>query len=293
MKLSLAPIPFYWSVDTIRAFYDDIARTPVDIVYLGEIVCYKRRGLRLPDWLDIADMLAGHGKEVILSSLVLVDGEAESKATRSLCGNGRYRVEANDMSAVGLSAGTPFVAGATLNIYNEHTLSLIAEAGATRFVAPIELGAAPLTQLRGRLPALECEILAFGRPALAYSARCFTARNYDRGKDACERICLDHADGMLVETQENEAFLVLNGLQIHAAKPLNYAGELESLRGAGVDILRIMPESQNTPLVIDAFRGLLDRRYTQEEAAARLAPFMTIGSANGYWRGQAGRLSCH
>ncbi|MDA8360502.1 MAG: U32 family peptidase [Gammaproteobacteria bacterium] len=292
MKLSLAPVPFYWSVEEIRTFYDDIARTPVDIVYLGETVCYKRRGLHLDDWMEIADGLAAQGKEVVLSSLVLVDGEAEGKATRRLCANGRYRIEANDMSAVGLSAGTPFIAGATLNIYNEHTLALIAEAGATRFVAPIELGSAALMTLRARAPSLECEILAFGRPALAYSARCFTARNYDRGKDACERICLDHPEGMLVETQEDEAFLVLNGLQIHAARPLNYATELDSLRHAHIDILRIMPEKTGTDRIIDAFHGLVAGRYTQDQVTTQLAPFAPTGSANGYWRGQAGRLTC-
>ncbi len=290
MRLALAPIPFFWSADVVTDFYAAIASTPIDIVYLGETVCYKRRGPTLAEWLAIADRLADHGKEVVLSSLVLVDGEAELKATRRLCANGRYLVEANDMSAVSLCRGAPFVAGATLNIYNEDALAILAEAGATRFVASVELSGAALGALRAAGPArLDCEALAFGRPALAYSARCFSARNADRGKDQCEWVCEQEPEGVLVRTQEDDAFLTLNGLQVHAGHPINVLGEIEAMREAGVDILRIMPEVRDTALVIDAFRGVLDGRYPLAEAQKRLVPLTGGIIANGYWRGVAGR----
>jgi len=290
MKLALAPIPFFWSADVVRDFYDEVAQTEVDIVYLGETVCYKRRGLRLAEWMEIGDQLVARGKEVVLSSLVLVDGEAELKATRRLCANGRFPIEANDMSAVTLSQGTPFIAGATLNLYNEDALAILADVGAVRFVAPLELSGEALATLRVAGPTdIRCEALAFGRPALAYSARCFTARHADRGKDACEWVCEQQPEGLLVKTQEDASFLTINGLQVHAAYPLNYVTEIEAMRAAGIDILRITPQSQGTKVIIDAFRGVLDHRYSVPEAQARLAAFTQGQAGNGYWRGIAGQ----
>lgn len=290
MKLSLAPIPFFWEPETVSRFYADVAQSSVDIVYLGETVCYKRRGLSLADWMRIADKLVAHGKEVVLSSLVLVDGEAEIKATKRLCANGRFLVEANDMSAVSLSRGSPFVGGATLNIYNEAALDILKTAGATRFVAPLELSGAAVATLRTAGPIdIDCEILAFGRPPLAYSARCFSARNADRGKDACEWVCEQQPQGIMVRTQEEADFLTINGLQIHAAHPLNYVADIETLRAAQVNVLRIMPESVGTNIVIETFRGILDQRYSATEAMARLAPFTQGHDGNGYWRGIAGQ----
>ena len=290
MRLALAPIPFFWSREAVLAFYDVIADTAVDIVYLGETVCYKRRSPGLADWMAIAEKLTSSGKEVVLSSLVLVDGEAELKATRRLCDNGRFPIEANDMSAVSLSRHTPFVAGATLNVYNEDALAILADAGATRFVASLELSGEALATLRAAgPPGIECELLAFGRPALAYSARCFSARNADRGKDQCEWVCEREPEGVLVRTQEDDAFLTLNGLQIHAAQPINYIAEIDTMRRARVDILRIMPEIRDTALVIDAFEGVLQGRYTVAEGQNRLVPLTGGQDANGYWRGAAGR----
>ena len=62
-KLSLGPILYYWPRDTVMSFYETIADTPVDIVYLGETVCSKRRLMRLDDWLQLAAMLQAAGKQ--------------------------------------------------------------------------------------------------------------------------------------------------------------------------------------------------------------------------------------
>ena len=62
MKLSLGPIQHFWDRDRVFDFYARMAEAPVDIVYLGETVCSKRRALRLPDWLTITARLANAGK---------------------------------------------------------------------------------------------------------------------------------------------------------------------------------------------------------------------------------------
>ncbi|MHB1566764.1 MAG: ubiquinone anaerobic biosynthesis protein UbiV [Acidiferrobacter sp.] len=292
MKLALAPIPFFWPPDRVRAFYDDIARSAIDIVYLGETVCYKRRGLRLADWMALGEQLIAAGKEVVLSSLILVDGEAELKATRRLCAQGEFPVEANEMAAVQACAGRPFVAGLMMNLYNEEALAIIAACGARRFVAALELGREALTALNTqRPPGLECEVLAFGRPTLATSARCFTARADDHGKDDCDLRCRDHEQGIPVATQEGQPFLVINGLHILGARPVNLIDDIESLRDAGVDVLRLVPDNAQTGVIIDTFHKRLDGRHTADEARQRLMVAAGPGT-NGYWRGMAGALSC-
>ncbi|MGB4360887.1 MAG: U32 family peptidase, partial [Rhodoferax sp.] len=70
MKLSLGPIQYYWPRDEVLAFYEAVAPSPVDIVYLGEVVCSRRHEVRLSDWLDIAAVLREAGKEVLLSTQV-------------------------------------------------------------------------------------------------------------------------------------------------------------------------------------------------------------------------------
>ena len=63
MKLSLGPILYYWGRDDVRAFYEQSLAWPVDIYYIGEVVCSRRHEMRLEDWLDIAAMLGAEGRE--------------------------------------------------------------------------------------------------------------------------------------------------------------------------------------------------------------------------------------
>ena len=49
MQLSLGPILTYWPRAQVLRFYEDVAASQVNIVYLGEAVCSRRHELRLPD----------------------------------------------------------------------------------------------------------------------------------------------------------------------------------------------------------------------------------------------------
>ncbi len=315
MKLTLGPLLYYWSREDTLAFYEEAAAWPVDSVYLGETVCSRRHLLRLQDYLDLAEKLTNAGKEVVLSTQTLIESESDLKALRKLidwvtsrslspspssggggelqaplqggAGMGRFLVEANEWGAVRLLAekGAPFVAGPTLNAYNPDTLAILAESGATRWVPPVEMPREMLAAMQ--VPAgLETELFAYGRLPLAFSARCFTARHYNLQKDDCQFRCLDHPDGLTMRTRESEDFLTLNGIQTQSAKVMSLAHRLDELRGAGVDLLRLSPQSRHMGRVVDVFRALLDGDIAA--APEKLEQLMPGQPCDGYWLGEAG-----
>ena len=291
MKLSLGPNLFYWPKQTTLDYYEEIARQPVDIVYLGETVCSRRHELRAEDWLEVAQRLAAAGKEVVLASQSLIESESDLKALRRLVDNAGFRVEANEMGAVRLLAEKkiPFVAGMSLNVFNGHTLKLLADMGATRWVMPPESsGTPPAGMLKDKPAGLETEVFAHGRLPLAWSARCFTARRFNLQKDTCEFKCIDFPDGMMLKTREDQQFLVINGIQTMSAKTYNLLRELPQLGAAGVDVVRVSPQAEGTAAVIDLFRKAIAGELAAA-AAADAAPAATpAGVCNGFWHGQPG-----
>jgi O2-independent ubiquinone biosynthesis protein UbiV len=288
MNLSVGPLLYYWSRDDVLAFYDEATRWPVARVYLGESVCSRRHLLRLPDWLALAEQLAAAGKEVVLSTQTLIESESDLKTLRRIVSNGRFLVEANEWGAVRLlsEAGTPFVAGSTLNVYNPETLGMLAELGARRWLPPVEMSCATLASLLEQAPGgMETEVFAYGRLPLAYSARCFTARHYNLPKDDCQFRCLDHPDGLALSTREGAPFLTLNGIQTQSAGVYTLIGELPALRDLGVASLRLSPQSRHMERVIDAFQSALAGEAGAAERLARVMPGLAV---DGYWHGRAG-----
>jgi collagenase-like PrtC family protease len=118
-------------------------------------VCSKRRELGTRDWIALADELAASGKQIVLSTLALIEAESELGALRRIVDQGRFLVEANDLSAVQYcrQRGLPFVAGPTLNIYNAQALSLLIEDGLQRWVPGVEQGHDLLVDLRAAMAA--------------------------------------------------------------------------------------------------------------------------------------------
>jgi collagenase-like PrtC family protease len=211
----------------------------------------------------------------------------------AVAGNGAFRVEANDMAAArALSGKGAFVAGPFLNVYNAGTLALLAELGATRWVAPVELSREGIAAVVAEAPAgMETEVFAYGRLPLAVSARCFTARYNNLTKDHCEFRCIEHPDGLALDTQDGQHFLVLNGVQTQSASVQSLVTELAPARAAGAGVLRLSPQSQRMGEVVAVFREALDGGLAPRDAAARLAPLMPAAACDGYWHGKPGILN--
>ncbi|MGL4436622.1 MAG: U32 family peptidase [Giesbergeria sp.] len=290
MKLSLGAPQYYWSRQTYFDFYEAMAATAVDIVYLGETVCSRRKELRLQDWIDIAELMRSSGKEAVLSTQVLLESGVEVSTMHKVTANTDWPVEAGDMGAVQRVAGKrPFTGGMHLNIYNLPTLQWLASLGATRWVAPLEMKHEDLAALIQNGPqSLQTEVFAYGRMPLAFSARCFTARQRNLPKDDCQFSCLDHPDGLMLKTRESEEFLVLNGIQTQSARVHNLIDELPRMQRMGVAVARISPQSQHMTEVVALFDAVRKGQLSGPEARAQLQPLMPDQSCNGYWHGRPG-----
>lgn len=291
MRLALGPLLYYWPRETVLRFYEQMATTAVDIIYLGEAVCSRRHELRLPDWLALAQDLRQAGKEVLLSTQVLVESGPDATTMRRIAGNGDFMVEANDMGAVQVltESQTPFVAGSHLNLYNSPALQWMATQGAQRWVAPLEMNRNDLALLHNNRPTgLQTEVFALGRMPLAFSARCFTARHHNLRKDECGFRCIEHPDGLLLKTREGEDFLVLNGIQTQSARTYNLIHSLPALQQMGVAVARLSPQSVHMPEIIAIWHDAVQGLITPTEAATRMQPLLAAESCNGYWHGTAG-----
>ncbi|MGH1499972.1 U32 family peptidase [Yersinia proxima] len=287
MKYALGAVLYYWPKTDIETFYQAAASSSADIIYLGENVCTKRREMKVGDWLALAKDIAASGKQVVISTLALLQAPSELNELKRYVENGEFLLEANDLGAVNMAAerGLPFVAGHALNCYNAYTLRILHRQGMMRWCMPVELSRDWLANVLQQCEELgfrnqfEVEVLSYGHLPLAYSARCFTARSEDRAKDECETCCIKYPQGRPVLSQEDQQVFILNGIQTQSGYCYNLGNDLISMQGL-VDIVRLSPQGMETLGVIDQFRA--------NELGLNPLTLADKADCNGYWRRLAG-----
>lgn len=280
-KYSLGPLLYFWPKSDVETFYQHAMQSRADIIYLGESVCSKRRELKPKDWLEIARQLAGQGKQVVLSTMALLEAPSEVNILKKYIDNGDFAIEANDVSAIQLASEkhVPFVVGPAINAYNAHTLKLFLKQGMIRWCMPVELSRDWLNNIliqceelkvRGQF---ETEVFSHGYLPLAYSARCFTARAEDRAKDECETCCINYPTGLQVHSQEGQEVFNLNGIQTQSGYCYNLVNALPEMRDL-VDVVRLSPLGEQTFNQLEQFRA-----NEQGEQPVKLES----RQCNGYW----------
>ncbi len=299
LTLTVGPVLYHWPRARLMQFYADMADSPADTLVLGEVVCARRRELRLDDLLALGRELAQTGKRIVLATQALVETEADLRLIERQGEQTEFAVEAGDAAALQLLAGrVPLVLGPHLNIYSRAALVEHANLGATHWVAPVELALDAIAAVnpptdRVTTPAGEpitTEAWAFGRVPLSMSARCFTARHHGLAKDQCGYKCLADGDGLPMQSSDAQPFLVLNGTQTQSAGVHCLLGDGAGLRQAGVQSLRLSPCDQGFGQVLRDFDAVMNQGSADVTAALQGWPALGVPGplSNGYARHRPG-----
>ncbi|MUI52783.1 U32 family peptidase [Aliivibrio fischeri] len=287
MKYALGPLLYFWSKENVESFYQQATNSEADIIYLGESVCSKRREMKPKDWFAIAKDISDSGKQVVLSTMALLEAPSEVNVMKKYIDNGDFIIEANDVSAIQLASESkvPFVVGPAVNCYNAQTLNLFLKQGMTRWCMPVELSREWLQNVLTQCDELgirnkfETEVFSYGYLPLAYSARCFTARAENKPKDECETCCIKYPTGITVNSQEGQEVFTLNGIQTQSGYCYNLINDLPSMNNL-VDVVRLSPLSVETFDEVSKFKA--------NETGSEKFALKDARHCNGYWHNIAG-----
>jgi O2-independent ubiquinone biosynthesis protein UbiV len=287
LSLTLGPVLYNWPVPRWIDFYARIAdEAAVDRVCIGEVVCSKRKPFFDDVMLETVDRLERGGKEVVYATLALPTNKREIRDIGDMIRAG-YLVEANDIATVHLLDGRPHAVGPFVNVYNEDTLALHLKLGARRVCLPPELPIESIAKIAAGNDAVE--VFAFGRPPLALSARCYTARAQNMTKDSCQFVCEAYGDGMEVDTLDGMPFLAVNGIQTQGYVVTAVTHHVAALAEVGVVALRLSPQTCDMVKVAKIYRDLADGNTTPPEADEALAVMRLPGPlSDGFLRGLPG-----
>jgi hypothetical protein len=297
--LTVGPVLYHWPRAGLLDFYAEMAESPADCVVLGEVVCARRRELRLDDWLALARELAA-GRQAGGPGHASAGGNRSRSAPDRAPGRARLPVPSRQAMRRHWPAGTAACRWCWVRTSTSTASAALqehADLGVLRWVPPLELSLSAVAHINPagqpvRGPdggAIVTEVWAFGRLPLSFSARCFTARHAGVPKDRCGYPCMDDPDGRLVRSTEGQSFLVLNGTQVQSAGVHNLLEHGAALASSGATRVRLSPQSSGFTKVIEDFDAVLNGG---QQAAERLAGWADAGVprplVTGYAFGGAG-----
>ncbi len=289
MELTLGPVLYEWTRDDILEFYREVSESSVDRVYLGEVICAKKRSFLPEDIASIAEMLCKAGKKVVLSSLAVVSNEKELALTRELT-ELPYPIEANDMSVLNMvdPVRREVFAGPHITTYNAPSIEFLKSVGIRRVTFPVEMSGGSIAYCI-KNTGIDGEVFSFGRLPLAFSWRCYTSRSRGLTKTACRRNCKDEPEGMVIRTLEGDPLFTISGTAILSAATYTLAGAVEEMREMGVKALRISPQYKDTGKVIEIFRKRIEGSLAPDAALEELKALGDGSLCNGWYHGAAGK----
>ncbi|MFZ3072068.1 MAG: U32 family peptidase [Thermodesulfobacteriota bacterium] len=289
MELTLGPMLFEWKKQDLLAFYEEVAEMPVDTVYVGEVVCVKRRSLTLLDMERIGNMLQKAGKKPVMTTLAVISNEEELNFTREVSAL-PFAIEANDASVLNMvdASKKEVFAGPHIKTYNKEAINFFESLGVKRITYPIEL---PKETIRHNIKGsgIETEVFSHGKLPLAFSWRCYTSRAHGRKKSQCAHDCVRYPDGMELKTTENEEIFALNGTSVLSAKIFTLIENIEELREIGVSALRISPDFKHTKEAVELFRQRMSGKLTPSEGLKELKRIYKTDFTNGFYMGRPGK----
>lgn len=286
MDLSLGPVLFDWKREELFSFYEEAANYPVSTIYIGEVVCPKKMGLTIKDLSELEQKLSAAGKKVYISSLALVADDMDRKRETDIMSL-LSPIECNETSALYLGKGKELAAGPHINSYNFETVEFLKKAGVKRLIFPLELSMKSMKTIKKNCN-IHVEAFAYGNMPLAFSWRCFTSRAFGRLKSTCIHDCRKFPEGMLIEDLNHKALFKLNGTQILSAKCLNLIREVDQLKDADINTLRISPQHKNTGEIVNIFNQRINGNISADNAMNMLVPLEKIGFCNGWHYDKAG-----
>jgi collagenase-like PrtC family protease len=261
----------------MMAFYDAVALSSVDIVYVGTTTHAAMAGLQQRDCLAVARELAAGGKEVVLSirGSVSMGRDGREERFNHWVADGPLAVEVGDERTFQLLAGkVPLVIGTGLACGDALTLRQRVELGAMRWAMPAACRGEFMKAVSFASDAA-CQVEL---PVLTHRQFSRWERRIDgcpyegtplHGMPGCDR---DTAAGNIVP---------------------DWAADLATLRACGVAILRVAPRDvravELAQTLGELVRGEIDapQAYTSYAASLGAAPVQGDAPPNP-WRRQPG-----
>ncbi|RJQ51731.1 MAG: hypothetical protein C4521_11685 [Actinobacteria bacterium] len=258
-SLSLGAAPGNWSDSGQLSLYKwAAARSYIDRLYVGELSCTKR----LPSASlveEVARMAEAAGKEAVLVTPAVLVREEEIDAVSALM-DVAPAVEANNLAVVSLwrerFAGKPLLAGAYLDVYNAPAAGFLAGLGLSSISCPVDIELPLLSELsQATGEPLEVSV---GRPALAFSWRCYTCRAAGVDQRECGLVCRRRRE-LALHTLEGEPVWRANGKAVYPHRAYLPEGYLTRMAQSGVGRLRIEPEASTVEEARELVEGIAAR----------------------------------